>query len=190
MNALTLRFLIEKEKLNGYNFFDWRRILMINPKYVGKLHHIDSPLFEPHVAIATLMHVVTYQALLAKEGGVNKMSWKKGKGMSKGRKKVPPPPKKESIEKDAEYFHCRKTRHWKRNFPSYLAELKRGKQTSSSARTDSSVYALKEFCGLCIQRVLWFVHLKGFAVCVTNHMVCVLRFVHKSCGLCFAVCAF
>nr|GFA58008.1 zinc finger, CCHC-type [Tanacetum cinerariifolium] len=78
--------------------------------------------------VVSSMHMI-------REGGVNKMSWKKGKGMSKGRKKVPPPPKKESIAKDAECFHCRKTRHWKRNFPSYLAELKRGKQTSSSART-------------------------------------------------------
>nr|GEU71297.1 zinc finger, CCHC-type [Tanacetum cinerariifolium] len=70
--------------------------------------------------------IVVSSLHMIREGGVNKKSWKKRKGMSKGWKKVPPPPKKESIAKDAECFHCRKIRHWKRNLPSYLAELKRG----------------------------------------------------------------
>ncbi|GJU52860.1 retrotransposon protein, putative, ty1-copia subclass [Tanacetum coccineum] len=55
-------------------------------------------------------------------------------GRSKGRKKAPPPLKNESIAKDAECFHCGKIGHWKSNFPSYLAELKCGKQTISSAK--------------------------------------------------------
>nr|GEV41444.1 retrotransposon protein, putative, Ty1-copia subclass [Tanacetum cinerariifolium] len=42
---------------------------------------------------------------MIRDGGVKKKSCKKEKGMSKERKKVPPPSKKENITKDEECFH-------------------------------------------------------------------------------------
>ncbi|GJR84754.1 zinc finger, CCHC-type containing protein [Tanacetum coccineum] len=59
--------------------------------------------------------------LQTREGGVNKKSWKKGKGKSKDRKNVFPPLKKESVAKDAECFHCGKIGHWETKSPSYIA---------------------------------------------------------------------
>ncbi|GJS32961.1 hypothetical protein Tco_0531343 [Tanacetum coccineum] len=44
--------------------------LRITLKYEGKLHHIDSPLLEPHVATATSEHVAPYHALLAQQDKV------------------------------------------------------------------------------------------------------------------------
>ncbi|PWA81718.1 zinc finger, CCHC-type [Artemisia annua] len=46
---------------------------------------------------------------------------------------------KDSIAKDAECFHGEKVGHWKRNCPSYLAELKQSKQTISSAKQDGQL---------------------------------------------------
>ncbi|XP_071710353.1 uncharacterized protein [Rutidosis leptorrhynchoides] len=61
-------------------------------------------------------------------------TWEKGKGKSIAKKKIPPPPKKENPAKDVECFHCGKVGHWRRNCPSYLSELRKGKagQTSKS----------------------------------------------------------
>ncbi|GJZ16338.1 hypothetical protein Tco_0552015 [Tanacetum coccineum] len=53
MDALTLRSLIKKEKINGSNFLDRHQNLRITLKYEGKLHHIDTPLHNPHAANAT-----------------------------------------------------------------------------------------------------------------------------------------
>lgn len=53
MNALTLCSLIEKEKLNGSNFLDWRRNLRIILKYEEKLGTIETPLPDPPAANAT-----------------------------------------------------------------------------------------------------------------------------------------
>ncbi|GKA33668.1 zinc finger BED domain-containing protein RICESLEEPER 2-like protein [Tanacetum coccineum] len=58
----------------------------------------------------------------------------KGKGKFKDRKKVPSPPKKESVGKDAECFHSGKIGHLKRNCPSYLVELKQGYALNTVAR--------------------------------------------------------
>nr|GEU62914.1 hypothetical protein [Tanacetum cinerariifolium] len=125
-------------------------ILMINPKYVGKLHHIDSPLFEPYVAIATLMHVATYQALLSKhdeEGqSVRSHVLNMKSYIDKLERLGNPLPHVLAVNTVLEYAfqEChsklaydkgrRKIGHWKMNCPSYLVELKRGKQTGSSAK--------------------------------------------------------
>ncbi|GJU93819.1 hypothetical protein Tco_1318575 [Tanacetum coccineum] len=70
MNALTLRSLIDKEKLIESNFLDWNKNLRITLKYEGKLHHIDSPLHEPHATTATPDQVISYQALLVEQDEV------------------------------------------------------------------------------------------------------------------------
>ncbi|GKG34906.1 zinc finger, CCHC-type containing protein, partial [Tanacetum coccineum] len=56
-----------------------------------------------------------------------------GKGKNKGkskladdlRYKISLPTKKEHPAKDTECHHCHKLGHWKRNYPLYLAELKK-----------------------------------------------------------------
>ncbi|GKE08416.1 retrotransposon protein, putative, ty1-copia subclass [Tanacetum coccineum] len=59
----------------------------------------------------------------------------RGKGKSKlaydPKHKIPPLTKEEHLVKDTECHHCHKTRHWKRNCPLYLAELKKNKASAS-----------------------------------------------------------
>ncbi|GJV91274.1 zinc finger, CCHC-type containing protein [Tanacetum coccineum] len=45
--------------------------------------------------------------------------------------KIPPPPKRVHPAKDSVYHHYKKVGHWKRNCPSYQAELKKSKSDSS-----------------------------------------------------------
>ena len=43
-NNLSLRSLLEKDKLNGSNFLDWHRNLRIVLRHEEKLHVIENPL--------------------------------------------------------------------------------------------------------------------------------------------------
>ncbi|GKF03200.1 hypothetical protein Tco_0030123 [Tanacetum coccineum] len=61
MNALTLRFLFEKEKLNDTNFLYWHRNLRIIFKYEGKLDIIKTPIPNPHANDVNLAQVIAYQ---------------------------------------------------------------------------------------------------------------------------------
>ncbi|GJV91276.1 zinc finger, CCHC-type containing protein [Tanacetum coccineum] len=45
--------------------------------------------------------------------------------------KIPPPPKREHPAKDSVCHHYKKVGHWKRNCPSYQAELKKSKSDSN-----------------------------------------------------------
>ncbi|GJW40719.1 retrotransposon protein, putative, ty1-copia subclass [Tanacetum coccineum] len=70
----------------------------------------------------------------------------RGKGRSKlaydPRHKIPLPVKKEHPTKDTECHHCYKTRHWKRNCPLYLAELKKNKASTSGT---SGIFMIELF---------------------------------------------
>ncbi|GJX30715.1 hypothetical protein Tco_0240570 [Tanacetum coccineum] len=44
--------------------------------------------------------------------------------------KIPPPPKRDNLEKDSVCHHYKEVGHWKRNFSSYQAELKKRKNAS------------------------------------------------------------
>ncbi|GJU49580.1 zinc finger, CCHC-type containing protein [Tanacetum coccineum] len=70
----------------------------------------------------------------------------RGKGKSKlaydPKHKIPPPAKKEHPAKDTECHHCHKTRHWKRNCPLYLAELKKNKASASGT---SGIFTIELF---------------------------------------------
>ncbi|GJV92385.1 zinc finger, CCHC-type containing protein [Tanacetum coccineum] len=70
----------------------------------------------------------------------------RGKGKSKlaydPKHKIPPPTKKEHHAKDTECHHCHKTRHWKRNCPLYLAELKKNKANTSGI---SGIFTIELF---------------------------------------------
>nr|GFC27663.1 zinc finger, CCHC-type [Tanacetum cinerariifolium] len=49
--------------------------------------------------------------------------------------KTPPPPKKDNTAKDAICHQCGEVRHWRRNYPVYLAELMKKKKLSQGAST-------------------------------------------------------
>nr|GEU33623.1 hypothetical protein [Tanacetum cinerariifolium] len=44
--------------------------------------------------------------------------------------KIPPPPKREHLKKDSICHHCKEVGHWRRNYTSYHAELKKRKNAS------------------------------------------------------------
>ena len=72
---------------------------------------------------------------MIKEGRVKKnrpAASGKGKGKAVAKNKIPPPPKKQNPTKDSDYFHCGKVGHWRRNCPSYHAELRKGKAGDAS----------------------------------------------------------
>ncbi|GJX08766.1 hypothetical protein Tco_0196698 [Tanacetum coccineum] len=189
MNSLTLHSLIEKEKLNSSNFFDWHINLRIILKYEGKLQLIKTSLHDPPMSLLNrhackmeegqsvsshvskmksyidkfehlghhMPHVLAVNTILDvedcrekyvvqecipslhmnRDGGVKRKSWKRRKGKSKYRKKVPLPLKKEIVAKDAECFPCENIGHRKRNHPCYLVELKRSKTEFSGNRKAS-----------------------------------------------------
>ncbi|GJZ86920.1 retrotransposon protein, putative, ty1-copia subclass [Tanacetum coccineum] len=82
----------------------------------------------------------TPSLLAIREGKIQKDKKKpqgvKGKAKGKNklayapRTKISPPPKRENPEKDFFYHHCKEVGHWRRNCPSYHAELKKRKNAS------------------------------------------------------------
>ncbi|GKE43457.1 zinc finger, CCHC-type containing protein, partial [Tanacetum coccineum] len=71
------------------------------------------------------------------EGKIQKYKKKPqgAKGQAKGnnklayapKTKIPPPPKRDNLAKDSICHHCKEVGHWRRNCPSYHAELKKRK---------------------------------------------------------------
>ncbi|GJW32112.1 hypothetical protein Tco_0052144 [Tanacetum coccineum] len=56
--------------------------------------------------------------------------------------KNPPTPKKDNPAKDAICHQCGKVRHWRRNYPVYLAELMKKKKLSQGAST-SGIFTIE-----------------------------------------------
>ncbi|GJX43285.1 hypothetical protein Tco_0259961 [Tanacetum coccineum] len=132
INALTLHSLTEKEKLNGSNFLDWHRNLRITLKYEGKFHYVISPLLDPPAAIGTPKQL---NACKMEEGqSVSSCILKMKSYIHKLERLGHPMPHVIVVNTVPECFHYGKIRHWKRNCPSYLAELKQGKQTVTSTK--------------------------------------------------------
>nr|GEV22493.1 hypothetical protein [Tanacetum cinerariifolium] len=52
--------------------------------------------------------------------------------------KIPPPPKREDPTKDSICHECSETRHWKRNYLQYLAELLKKKKNAASGASGSA----------------------------------------------------
>ncbi|GJT25815.1 zinc finger, CCHC-type containing protein [Tanacetum coccineum] len=72
------------------------------------------------------------------------------KGKDKGKNKlayapkpkIPPLPKRDNPAKDSVYHHCKEVGHWKRNCPSYQAELKKRKNSSIASTSGVQVSLL------------------------------------------------
>ncbi|GKB71956.1 zinc finger, CCHC-type containing protein, partial [Tanacetum coccineum] len=79
------------------------------------------------------------------EGKIQKDKKKpqRAKGKAKGKNKlaydpktkIPPPPKRENPTKDSICHHCKEVGHWRRNCPSYYAELKKRKNASKASNS-------------------------------------------------------
>ncbi|GKE35715.1 zinc finger, CCHC-type containing protein, partial [Tanacetum coccineum] len=83
-----------------------------------------------------------------------KLHEKGAKGKDKGKNKLayapkpkipPPPPKREHPTKDSLCHHCKEVGHWKRNCPSYQAELKKRKSASIASTSGMFIIELYAF---------------------------------------------
>ncbi|GJZ06113.1 zinc finger, CCHC-type containing protein [Tanacetum coccineum] len=93
----------------------------------------------------------TLTVLAIREGRIQKDKKKKpqgAKGKGKGKNKlaydpkpkIPPPPKREHLAKDSVCYHCKEVGHWRRNCPSYNAELK--KRKNASVASTSGIFTI------------------------------------------------
>ncbi|GJY76580.1 retrotransposon protein, putative, ty1-copia subclass [Tanacetum coccineum] len=95
--------------------------------------------------------VETLIVLAIREGKIQKDKKKPrgAKGKDKGKNKLAyapkpkilPPPKRDNPAKDSVYHHCKEVGHWKRNFPSYQAELK--KRKNASIASTSGIFTIE-----------------------------------------------
>ncbi|GKB61781.1 retrotransposon protein, putative, ty1-copia subclass [Tanacetum coccineum] len=59
--------------------------------------------------------------------------------------KIPPPPKRDNPTKDSVCHHCKEVGHWRRNYPSYQAELKKRKNASVASTSGICTIELYAF---------------------------------------------
>ncbi|GJY10294.1 zinc finger, CCHC-type containing protein [Tanacetum coccineum] len=77
----------------------------------------------------------------------NKPQGAKGKGKGKNniayapKPKIPPPPKRDNQGKDSICHHCKEVGHWRRNYPSYHAEL--NKRKNASVASTSGIFTIE-----------------------------------------------
>ncbi|GKC75966.1 retrotransposon protein, putative, ty1-copia subclass, partial [Tanacetum coccineum] len=94
---------------------------------------------------------VTPAVLAIREGKIQKDTKKprgangKDKGNNKlaydPKPKIPPSPKRDNLEKDSVCHHYKEVGHWRRNCPSYQAELK--KRKNASMASTSGIFTIK-----------------------------------------------
>ncbi|KAK8696524.1 hypothetical protein V6N13_001658 [Hibiscus sabdariffa] len=70
--------------------------------------------------------------VMVREAKGKKKAKSKGKGKSKPKGKDALKPEK-GISKEAKFFYCEKSGHWKRNYPLYLEEVKNSKANGASS---------------------------------------------------------
>ncbi|GJX65592.1 zinc finger, CCHC-type containing protein [Tanacetum coccineum] len=78
-----------------------------------------------------------------------KLHEKEAKGKGKGnnklaydpKPKISPPPKRDNPAKDSVCHHCKEVGHWRRNCPSYQAELK--KRKNASVASTSGIFTIE-----------------------------------------------
>ncbi|GKD20451.1 retrotransposon protein, putative, ty1-copia subclass, partial [Tanacetum coccineum] len=79
------------------------------------------------------LHVMLKRGAKGKDKGKNKLSYAP-------KPKIPPPPKRDNPAKDSVCHHCKEVGHWRRNCPSYQAELKKRKNASVASTSDNVFY--------------------------------------------------
>ncbi|GKD09371.1 putative reverse transcriptase domain-containing protein [Tanacetum coccineum] len=155
-NNTTIRSILQHEKLTGPNFTNWYRNLRIvlrrkdYDQFVQKynMHSMEKTIAELHVMLKLHEKGIPKKAetpavLAIREGKIQKdkrkSRWTKGK--DKGNNKLayaPKPkilssPKRDNPTKDSICHHCKEVGHWRRNYSSYQAELKKRKEASMAS---------------------------------------------------------
>ncbi|GKC92717.1 retrotransposon protein, putative, ty1-copia subclass, partial [Tanacetum coccineum] len=107
------------------------------------------------------------------------------KGKAKGKNKlayapktkIPSPPKRDNSAKDSICHHCMEVGHWRRNCPSYHAELK--KRKNDSVASTSAVEAIKSFDLILPSGLIIILDNCHFTPTVTRGVVSVSRLVNN-----------
>ncbi|GJZ64344.1 zinc finger, CCHC-type containing protein, partial [Tanacetum coccineum] len=156
INNSTLRSILHSEKLIGSNFTNWHQNLRIVLRFEKKLRFVEQPMAPaPDLETADTetidrLHekgipkkVETPIVLAIREGRIQKDKKKLlgAKGKDKGKNKlayalkpnISPPPKRDNPTKDSICHHCKELGHWRRNCPSYHAELKKIKNVDEAS---------------------------------------------------------
>ncbi|GJU25703.1 zinc finger, CCHC-type containing protein [Tanacetum coccineum] len=127
-NNTTIRSILQQEKLTGPNFTNWYQNLRIVLRSEGKLAHLEQPLIPLPLPIAPQAVRDTYEVLYDAQNEVFQRRLKLPLYS-----KISPPPKRDNPTKDFVCYHCKEVGHWRRNYPSYLAELKKRKNASGAS---------------------------------------------------------
>ncbi|GJX23833.1 retrotransposon protein, putative, ty1-copia subclass [Tanacetum coccineum] len=112
------------------------------------MHSMRKTLAELHVMLKLHEKGIPKKAetpvmLAIREGKIhnNRKKLQGAKGKAKGKNKlayapntkIPPSSKRDNLEKDSICHHCKEVGHWRRNCPSYHAELKKRKNASEAS---------------------------------------------------------
>nr|GEX36379.1 hypothetical protein [Tanacetum cinerariifolium] len=109
-NNTNIMSIIQQEKLTGPNFTNW-----LNRNCLKQLKH--------STLANSRMDKKKPQGEKGKDKGKNNLAFA-------SKAKISPPPKRDNLAKDPIYYHCKEVGHWRRNNPSYHAELKKRKNAS------------------------------------------------------------
>ncbi|GKE38868.1 zinc finger, CCHC-type containing protein, partial [Tanacetum coccineum] len=94
------------------------------------MHNIGKTIAELHVMLKIHEKCIPKKAkspaVLAIREGKNKLAYAPNP-------KIPPSPKRDNMAKDSVCHHCKEVGHWRRNSPSYQAELKKRKDASMAS---------------------------------------------------------
>nr|GEW40223.1 hypothetical protein [Tanacetum cinerariifolium] len=119
-----------------------KHFTLANRRMNYNMYIMGKMLVELHVMLklhekGILKKAETSAVLVIREGKIQKDKKKPQgeKGKEKGKNKIayalktkiPPPPKRDNPTKDSIYHHCKEVGHWRRNYLSYHAELKKRK---------------------------------------------------------------
>ncbi|GJT54411.1 zinc finger, CCHC-type containing protein [Tanacetum coccineum] len=124
------------------------------------MHNMRKTIAELHAMLKLHEKCIPKKAetpvvLAIREGKIQKDKEKPqgAKGKDKGKNKlayapkpkIPPPPKRDNPAKDYVCHHCKEVGHWRRNCPSYQAELKKRKNASVASTSGIFTIELYDF---------------------------------------------
>ncbi|GJS75644.1 putative RNA-directed DNA polymerase [Tanacetum coccineum] len=124
INHSAFRSMFEKEKLSGNNFNDWFARLKLVLRVEKKMHVIEQPLPPAPEPVAEPEIVAQWTALYDAHTEIACLMLG-------------------SCFPDDACHHCKEVGHWKRNCPTYLAELLKKKKVGSAS--SSGIFAIELF---------------------------------------------